>query len=361
MAKRYQYVVDFNGGAKRGKSFTYGYGHTKAIRLVIGSGRASITFSMGVLKSVEDLITFRLQAFKDAYWKVLLLHSLFAGKGLLVRRLAISIDGDRVEFDKGSDHFPFMFSMLEDADLDLTTSWISSAVVDAVLSWRKSSIENDYCCCAVNAYLLSCSRRYRIDSFLNRWTAMNSIYNDLAHRFELFDKARPEYSGLSNNKKNDRALLNRDYKALGSLVACVEQGTHMKDNRKIDGIDDLNRRACWELAALSSDEFEIFDTLGNSEVQDRFPGLTKAAESLGVSVRAYLTFALPYWLRCKYFHGSKPVSLFQAYNDIDVVCLGVVNHYLDKFLLERIPLMFESRGMISDKDFAAIESFLTEK
>ena len=361
MAKRHQYVIDFNGGAKRGKSFSYDYGSTKAICLMIGSDKASAAFDMSVLKDVEDFTSFKLQAFKDAYWKVLLLHSLLAGKGLVVRSLAVSIDGERTVFDKKSEHFPFMFSMVEGADLDLTISWSSPALTSAVLDWRKSSLEGNYCCCAVNAYLLACSRKYRIDSFLNRWTAMNAVYNDLACRFEKADKARPEYKALSKNKKGDRRLVGWDYKALAGLVACVEPGTHMVDSRKVDRPDEMNRKASWELAALNPDAFDSLEELDDEELQSRYPSLVKAATALNISAKLYLTFALPYWLRCKYFHGSKPTNVFQAYNDVEIACLGVVNHYLDKFLLERIPLMFETQGAISDEEFAAIDAFLTEK
>ena len=55
-----------------------------------------------------------------------------------------------------------------------------------------------------------------------------------------------------------------------------------------------------------------------------------------------MIFEIPYYWRCKYFHGSRATTLFMAYSDPECSLLTVVNYLLKMYLREAIPQMFDS-------------------
>ena len=48
-----------------------------------------------------------------------------------------------------------------------------------------------------------------------------------------------------------------------------------------------------------------------------------------------------YYLRCKYFHGNRTITLLSTYNEREVCILRLLCYFLDRFLIENIPGMFK--------------------
>lgn len=70
-----------------------------------------------------------------------------------------------------------------------------------------------------------------------------------------------------------------------------------------------------------------------------------------------LLLIYPYWLRSNYFHGSKTLPVFLAYNDPEMQAFLIVNYFIDKYLDEHIPMMITESGL-DDNVIQRIKDFL---
>ena len=361
MAKTHTYKVRFNGGCTCGQSFALSFGATKGIELAIGKDCASIAFKMGACKTAEDVVSFKLKLFRDAYRKVHLLHFLTQGRCLNVTLIEVEIDDEVTTYTAADENFPFMFSMLGQAQFSLSEGWRSEAVLDQVVKWTKTASDTDYRCCAMNAYLASKNRQYRIDRFLNLWTAMNAVYNQNAFRYELAEcavlgKTRAE---LSNKEK----ALGIDEAALGALLI-REFNVYLCSTLRSDSYLKACRATNRLLSTLDYSRLpEIYDeaqgNLENSQINKLIPSeLYSLAEDVGVPLFVYLTFLYPYWLRCIFFHGSRPVSILSAFNDPEMLDFGISSYFLDRYLDQAIPAMFGIEGSMDEESRALTERYL---
>lgn len=350
-----EYVIDINGGCRAGKKFFYDYGRTKGVELVIGKRGSTIKYSMGVRKSPDDLLNFGSKLFRDAMRKVHLLSSLINDKGLKVRLISVSIDGAVTEFDGHSENFPFMFSMLEGIPLGLPESWRSDAVLNRVVTWNKTLSDTDYLSCALNAFLVSRTRKYRIDRFLNLWTALNAVYNENALRYEKalaasMGKPREELSKSSRVVGSDLKALAVYAFSLGSYEfdkKCLSNDQMTRVFRVIDRL--VNRGIIGDFETLYS------ATLKGHE--DEVPEeIRSAARECGASPHVLLLIVLPYYLRCNYFHGSKATNIVSAYNDPEIADFGLAILYLERHLESAIPEMFYTPELDPKIDFSLLHA-----
>jgi hypothetical protein len=359
MKAKHAYCVDINGGSKRGKCFEYSFGHTKGIRIKIGCDKASIEFTLSVLKSPEDFTSLSLKLFRDALRKTHMLHTLFMERNLSVRQMSLAIDGQEIELEKTLPGFPFVCSMLEKGNIDLPNKWRADSVVSQVLAWTKTSSDSDYKACAMNAFLLSRTRSFKVDRFLNLWTSMNAVYNEAAQRFEL-QKCRD-----INKKRNDLPskykILNHDNPAMGSLIAL---GSNYILQKNLDTPEFYRAYKRTSPALSQLDEAHLpglYDALSESRDNARpagLPELNQIASDIDTPLFYYLAFVYPYHLRCKLFHGSKAINILSAYNDPEISDLTVVNFFLDRYLADAIPAMFEQPPKMGQAECDAIERFL---
>ena len=71
--------------------------------------------------------------------------------------------------------------------------------------------------------------------------------------------------------------------------------------------------------------------------------LTKKDGTLyNIAPYGYLLTQLPYYLRCNLFHGNKPIKLFCFENDLEILCLHVINELLESFLDDHLFMWFDS-------------------
>ena len=359
MKAKHTYCVAINGGSERGKCFEYSFGHTEGIRIKIGRDKASIEFTLSVLKGPEDFTSLRLKLFRDALRKTHMLHTLLTGRSLSAKQMSLAIDGHEIELEKTLPGFPFVHSMLGIGNIDLPNNWRADSVVSQVLAWTKTSSDSDYKACAMNAFLLSRARAFKVDRFLNLWTSMNAAYNEVAQRFEL-QKCR-DLDVKRNNLPNKFKILNRDNPAMGSLIALGSDFILQKNL----GTPEFNRaykRTSVALSQLDQAHLpDLYDALSRSRDSARapeFPVLSQIASDIDTPLFYYLTFVYPYLLRCKLFHGSKAINILSAYNDPEISDLTVVNFFLDRYLADAIPAMFEQPPKMRQAECDAIERFL---
>lgn len=353
--KKNLYEVTFNNGCKRGTEYIYTYSNTRNISIKITKQKAYLHFEMSKEYSSDDIVSFNgYKLFKDAYRKILLLHILQYNETLNVKTITVSINGEAVTYDKTYKNFPFMYSMLNKCNLNLSNAWsddkIKKYIVDTARyknkkSKNKTASETDYKNCALQAYMLAQVRAFETDRFQNLWTAMNAFYNYVAVEYIRLNSA------LSKNDID--TLQHREYKRIELVVKMFKECA-------IYPKEKIRNKMCTETNGILikyGKDFskELYDDSlhrldNNYENDNKFSELYKIANELNIPLFTYLLLIYPYHLRCKWFHGARALPVIVSYNDPVFSDFETVNYFLNKFLGESIPKMFtnELLNIIND-------------
>lgn len=350
---KFAYRIDINGGSAKGKRYTYSYGNTKDISIIIGKQRVSVLFRMTAKKDLQDFTDMKLYLFRDALRKAYYLHALLQDMGLKIIRLDIYIGKEKHSFDQSTPDFPFVYSMITDQRLHLTDAWRSDAMIAYYLHSTKTGgsnrtgMDDDRFNIAVQAFLAGKSRIYTTDRFLNYWTAVNALYSSIGDLFETaFLK---KYEKLSNKYKMNHL----DNPCIGALIVTdIKNDCYLpKGIRKLDGFDELYQSTNHLLYACvkkgPDDLYEdAYDNLDN-EMREGCPynPLYEAAGKIGLPLYVYLLLIYPYQLRCSYFHGSKAQPVISGYRDPEIFDLKIINRFLERYLTEKIPVILTRKEM----------------
>ena len=354
--KKHLYVINFNGGSGQNKK-RYQFGRVKDIALFIGKNKASIRYESGVIKEQEDFITFKDKLFRDAYRKVHLLHAFIYNSGLRVDKIEIIIDGDSKEYDKSYSSFPFLYSMIRPKYLGLGGAW--KDLIPETLAVSKSVMDKDLRFVSVFSFLLAKSKYYETERFSNLWTAMNAYYSYVALCFEK--KLRMELGVNENEELRSALTLHGDYQSIGAL--CWLIGGKYRSYGKED-TDKLWKRHSVENILGSYKEPQIkklyeaaAEEADGVELPAEYADLASCAEELGVSLYAFMLLVYPYHWRCDLFHGNRTPVLFLACTDKELTMLHVVNYFLERFLNESIPKMFDE-DFFSEAEYEKVKQYM---
>lgn len=124
----------------------------------------------------------------------------------------------------------------------------------------------------------------------------------------------PRYTKLSKDEANE--IWSGDYSIEKALSGYTEED-----------IEDLYEDLLQELTTKQLDpKHEVFK---------------KRAEQFGLSSFTFMLFEYSYNWRCKLFHGNRCTLLFSAYNDYEIYVVKTINYFLDRFLNENIPHLFD--------------------
>lgn len=323
MAK-YSYKIIFNEDCSDKRALVYYFGNTHNIKLSVSKGRAVVWMNMTVKKNKNDFINLDFPVFKDAYRKILLCHVCKYGSGLKVKNIKVVIDND--EFcitGEDTDMFPLMFSMIPDKSFNLNAKWSNELFINKIISSNKTNSNEDFRFAAMYSYLQSKGREYVIDRFTGLWVSMNAYYN------YSFQNAK------NTKRKSERNKINNLVNVLGYRKLSKDKKT----------IDKAMVKLVYTLPRVSISEYKlIYDFAESKEVEiNNHPVLkpfTEASKELDIDLFTLILFEFPYYLRCKYFHGNKCTLLISGYNDYEIMYIGMINYFLDRFLDERIPSMF---------------------
>lgn len=366
MSKKYTYQIILNDAAKTGQPILYKFGMTSDIQLYIYPQKAIIEFEMGSKKTVDDLLSFKVKIFRDAFRKVYLLHALKYDCGLEVKKMQIMADKEVKLFDAETPNFPFLFSMIEPRPLGVGNQW--EAAMDRILELPKTKQDTDHRFSALFSLLASSSRSYRIDRFTNLWTAMNAYGNYIAECYESSLKKKyvlDNMDYLGSKKKTDRVnrslfLYRQDVKITKVLSLLVHSPLEFIDTTELWKDYYGVQNALSKISA--SDYSELYEEARKAlspdyELQEKYKELEACANRFHRPLFVFLLIEYPYHLRCKFLHGSFSTILFSAYNDYEIACLGVVNYFLNRYLNEVLPDLFHP-DYWTEARFEEIQEFL---
>ncbi len=347
MKRQYKYRIDLNGGSRKGKAFSYAFGRTKSIYLLVGKQKATVEFCLTIKKEFDDIVGLDVQLVPDALRKIQLLHAVTHGVGLCVKEMAVSIDDEKRAYGPGHPFFPFLFSMLSGKPVGISPEWSSSAVTSAIVNATKTQIRNAPPFAAMYAFLAAVGREYEIDKFAGLWTSMNAYYN---------------YIFTCRESESASPLKKGDADCIGALLRILRCGaekpsrscqqTYRADYAKVG--DSLQGLSPEEIDALCTQlECETTNRRINF-AHARFEPINDLAAKLSITPYGLMLLEYPYHWRCRYFHGERVTLLFSGYNGRELSILRVLNRILTGFLTREIPKMF-SGAFFTDEMRSAIE------
>lgn len=375
------YKISINGGCNVKDPLIYCFSNTKGIELHVKRNKASIIFQMGVEKTQEQMLTFTVPVWKDAYRKVFLVHALLFDQDLDVRKLIISIDDNAVEYDASTEGFPFIYSMISKDPMNLPESWKTREFLQSIVSKTKSKGNLDLTQISVMAFLASKGRGFEIDRFTNLWTSMNAYYNWFGELYNsyfrekyLYDKelcnkllnklrkADTESKRISDliqlrdESPNKAALITGDAPCMGFLIQSIDPmgkkiGSHIKESSKRHTRYDIEQYVSELSMEQLSELYEYaLELLNGRTITDKDPyaNLALQADSLGQELYFYLVFELPYYCRCNYIHGSKALLLLAYKNEYEIKVLRNAGYFVERFLTDRIPDMVTGKTTLPE-------------
>ena len=390
------YEILINAGCSVKDPLIYKYSNTKNIELHIKKDRAAIRYYMSVAKSPEEMIAFKAGVFKDAYRKVFLLHGVLFDRDINVRTITVAIDGVSVVYDKDTEGFPFVYSMISKLPMHLSESWQSKEFCLRLIESPKSKSNNDYRQISVLAFLCSKGRPYIIDRFTNLWTSMNAYYNwyaDLYNEFfrkkyhydakyyEMMRKRIPEgkmgefdnlrSETLSNGRKYP-FIVSGDTNCIKLLMESIHKNGAFIKSSQFE--NDITLRAMlhrFESRLCSLSDFDLqrlysYSVLLLSGSQaasnDEFFDIFKLIQGMNrQNLYFFLVLEYPYICRCNYLHGSKALLLLSYENEFEIRRLKAASFFVEKFLSERIPMMITGVTKMSDDILSSLEKKVDSK
>lgn len=355
---KYSYKIVINKEIKSQKHYEYSYGKTKDISISISKDSIIAEFYMSVKKTHDDFKNLKVDVFRDLLRKSYLLHAVIYDSALSIKTISVYINDEKVEFDKKTPMFPFVYSMIEQNQLKLGRIKGDKRIIYTILNNTKTKSNEDMRLCSLYAYMLSQSKKYEVEKFLNLWTSMNAYYNVYAKCFEEIRIKREDFK-----KKNKNRIYKIENKCLGMMIRLIENNALFPN--KPD--DKEEYKTAYKMMQYTLPEYvssnleqlynESKENINKSVKASDFIELYKIVEPLNLSLYVFLLIVFPYHIRCNIFHGSNVIPIVASYKDLEISNLRIVNMYLEKFLSDNIPHLFDETIM-NENEYLLVKEYL---
>ena len=360
MAK-YSYTVTVNAAPETGRTIEYKYRSTPCA-LTCAKGRSELRFEMGVKKEIDKPEFFGVDLVKDAMRKMYLMHAMAFDGRLWIRTITVTRGDETAVYDDTAPHFPFLYSMLTSPELKLPQSWRDDAFLSEVLTRPKSAADDDARFACLFSFLAGAGKRYEIEKFTCYWTAMNAHYNYLYSCYQANCSQRDRKSG----KGGDSCCIG----ALMRVLGCGERLPSKTDRSETYKTQYGAMKTCLqnytmeELEQLYKELYEVRRSPGyvpdrgtvmRDDLREHLTNCINRGSKPRLSAWGFLLLDYAYYMRCKYFHGSKATILFTGFNDREIAAFRCLNVFLGNYLREVIPEMF-SEGWFTQDMFDAVDA-----
>ena len=345
---KHTYTISINRIPASRDPIEYKFRQTTCV-LTCARDAAAVTFSMGALRTHEDLISFRVDLVKDAMRKMYLLHAMRFDSRLRVRSVTVTVDGASKTYEQGYPGFPFLYSMLTAKTLDLPESWHDRAFLTTVLTATKTKTDSDHRYACLYSFLAGSSKVYEVGKFTCYWTAVNALYNHIfacANPIHARFHGKHRYADLAFNKP----VLKGDAVGLSILLRLFGCGMQLSDGQARNQTYRQQYGAMKNcLRPLSRQELSVLYRQLREHQSDRtwFPEgplgqhLRECCTRADMSCWGFLMFDYAYYIRCKYLHGEKSTILFTGATDPELAAFRCLNVFLGEFLKDIIPQFFK--------------------
>ncbi len=350
---KHTYIITINRLPATREPIEYKFRQTQCV-LTCTKDAASVRFEMGVKKTHEDLISFRVDLVKDAMRKMYLLHAMRYDARLRVRSVSVTIDGEPQIYEQGYPGFPFLYSMLTAKRLDLPESWHDREFLTTALTATKSKSDSDPRFVCLFSFLAGTGKAYESEKFVCYWTAVNALYN------HIFACANPFHAARGKVRFDDTAfnkqVLAGDAVGLSILLRLFGAGKGVSSKQERTDHRSQYGAVKSHLRHIPREEFPALYRDASAHRSD--PAWTPEG-TLGEHLReccdrtksscwGFLLFDYAYYIRCNYLHGEKAPILFTAATDPELAAFRCLNVFLGEFLKEIIPVIFREDWFTAD-------------
>ena len=342
---RNRYTVTVNSAPEGGAAIGYTYSRT-ACTLTCSPGCARLEFEMGTKKDIHTPEFFQNKLVKDGLRRMYLLHAMSMDSRLWIDTITVIRNDETAVYDRNTQDFPFLYSMLTARELKLPEKWREERFLQTVLSRPKSETDNDARYACLFSFLAGIGKRYEIERFTCYWTAMNAHYN------YVFSKTGSGQSGDAACIRNLIQLLgcgrqisskadrNEKYKTnFGMMKSCL-RGFPAEELEEI--YQELYAMRTARGAVPERERGQLYSHLHRcinpAEYAAEHDPIDESRSN--ISAWGFLLLDYAYYMRCKYLHGNKATVLFSAANDPEISAFRCLNVFLGNYLRDVIPEMF---------------------
>lgn len=327
-----------------------GQGQPRPFSFKIQKGAVEIEYEMSKVKSLDYTIE-KSVVFREALTKAYLYHALLLNSALMINQITLLIEGEEYTLNKENNvNFPFVFSLLTEDDLHLNNAF--EVLPDYIVVNSIKFNQKELRFVSLASYLSAKSKTYQIERFNSLWTSMNALYNYVALCYE--NRIVDDCTGITRSDiPSNLRMYGKDANGISAMMY------HLKNNcRKPSRNDESdtkanNTEAFQQLASLfqrlSDDEISELYTLCLSDLRatgivhslpQKYAALDTVSRLYGFPSYLFVILQYAYSLRCELLYGNKATPIFCSYNDRSIGELKVVNHFLDSYLCNEIPLLF---------------------
>lgn len=322
---KHTHTVSVNTKKSTSQSFTYNFGHTKNITIVVGKDYFSITADLNRLYDKDEMLSKDGYLFPDAIKKAMLLHLLLYSKSISVKSMTVQIDDDIDTITKdNSDSSTLVYSMVADKLIHpIDTKW-TDVEISELLSQTKSKYDSRMS--ALFAFICSKSKHYEAERFMYLWMSFNGLYNYFSSIV----------STTHNNQKIRKECNQLRYFQLlfgwGNETLKEDKEKH----RLADGVTALVKRMSMPVTLATFSDVNSPLTAGI----DKLLEIPATSNKYNLTSQGYFLTQYAYYHRCKLFHADKPVALFCFADEEDIVCLRAINNVMEEFIDQNLHMWF---------------------
>lgn len=312
MKKKYTYTIELNKvlGAQNNRKYYYNYRNTKDICITISENAARISCSMTVKFNPKSFAIEKNQLFSDAIKKALLVYLIVFSKNLEVKQALLFVDGEY----QTSISVP-IYSLISDSlNRNMPNVWASKEVVEQILTYSVSIYDSKIA--SLFALICAKSKNKETERFMYLWMSINGMYN-------FISKCAGNQTG---NEQEKISMILKMYDMAESALTRKDRQHIAKYIIPIVSENWDNGAITQESLSNSGYHQEIASAI-KEQLKELFPNGSK-----GIEPYACLLIELPYYLRCSYFHASKPILLYAFKDEQILKCLCALNETMEAFL-----------------------------
>lgn len=335
MGKRIHYLLYRGIKTKNISSMSYSFSNTSNIQISVSRRSFSIEVEQTVLKNPSEILTSAL--FRDAIKKAVLIQMIKYNQ-ISEGDLYVEINGENycIYEDNADSQEQLLYSMCGKKLLrKMADNW-TEASIQRLLNTTKSKA--DRLDAALDAFLISKSKKYETERFVYLWMVMNGLYG-------FVGEEASEYI----NDKNTKKWLSRDVgqiKFFAMLLNYQYRG-RFKDNGKM-----ITKKLELLLAKLTDEPMEqIVKAVKRDDCTCDFVKnmhsifVEEGCEDGKMHPYMALLLFLPYKMRCRYFHAERPVAMICFENEHPIPVLKILNAFIEDFLDSCLSRWFDKKDL----------------
>lgn len=328
-----EYRLRANTLSSSAVEYVYKYSTTKDIHLFISRDAFAIEVKRWITTPSEEILNDKL--FIDGIRKAELIHTVYYGTTVKIRRLTICIDDEESTIFSATENNPYVIYSLfgEKLSSSYPKEWRTQYMCNSILTIKKDSDEYRLIA-ALYALTMAKSKQYAAEKFMYLWMAMNGLYGYIAQI--------AKQDAFSDNEKQ---WINREYGQLKffSIYLGYEYNGIAKEK------ESIIRNEMEALIGKTSviDYANVLSQIKNNEANNGIvAGIHKALSENSLPKSdpyVLLLIWLSYQIRCKYFHSELSLPVFCFYEEKPLPTIKFLNYLLESFLDENLLLFFNSK------------------